>query len=66
MKNVGWTVVCWYKHGVINVHALVGNNGSAPGNSNNNINSNEVCVDNGEINYHVVDVLPTNRQILTH
>eukprot|EP00957_Ditylum_brightwellii_P121807 9288914-Ditylum_brightwellii.AAC.1 len=59
-ENGGWTVVGWYKQCVINNHALVGNNGSATGNSNNNSNGDEVHVDNGEINHHVVEVLARN------
>ena len=64
-RNGGWTVVGWYKRGVINDRALVGSSGNTAGNFSNNSNNEDVRVDNGEINYHVVEVLPSNRSIIT-
>eukprot|EP00957_Ditylum_brightwellii_P049067 3722836-Ditylum_brightwellii.AAC.1 len=61
--NGDWIVVGWYKHGVINDHTLIGNSNNTSGNNNNNNNEN-VCVDNGEINYHVVEVLLTNHNLV--
>eukprot|EP00957_Ditylum_brightwellii_P080663 6135096-Ditylum_brightwellii.AAC.1 len=37
-ENGGSTVIGWYKCGVINDHVLIGDNGSAVGSSNSNIN----------------------------
>eukprot|EP00957_Ditylum_brightwellii_P210762 15365360-Ditylum_brightwellii.AAC.1 len=61
--NGGWTVVGWYKHGMINNCTLIGNSNSTSGHNNNS--NEDIHVDNGEINYHVVEVLPTNRNFLT-
>eukprot|EP00957_Ditylum_brightwellii_P107851 8227426-Ditylum_brightwellii.AAC.1 len=51
--NRGWTVVSWYKHGVINNRTLIGNNNNTSGHNNNN--NEDIHVDNSEINYHVVE-----------
>eukprot|EP00957_Ditylum_brightwellii_P116247 8867496-Ditylum_brightwellii.AAC.1 len=61
--NGGRTVVGWYKCGVINKCTLIGNNNNTSGNNNNN--NEDISVDNGEINYHVVEVLPTNCHFVT-
>eukprot|EP00957_Ditylum_brightwellii_P198073 15090786-Ditylum_brightwellii.AAC.1 len=61
--NGGWTVVGWYKYGVINNHNLISNNNNTSGNNNNN--NEDVHVGNGESNYHVIEVLPTNRTCVT-
>eukprot|EP00957_Ditylum_brightwellii_P007547 570983-Ditylum_brightwellii.AAC.1 len=48
--NGGWTVAGWYKHGVINDCALIGNNNNTSGNNKNN--NENVRVDSCEINNH--------------
>ena len=62
--NGGWSVVGWYKCGVIYDRTLVSNNSSTSGSTNNG-NNGGVRVDNGEINYHVIEILPSNREIMT-
>ena len=61
-EHGGFTVVGWYRRGVINDRTLVANN-ATNGNFNNN-NSEDVQVDNGEINYHVISLRPTNQALL--
>jgi len=61
-EHGGFTVVGWYRRGVINDRTLVANN-ATNGNFNSN-NNEDVQVDNGEINYHVISLRPTNRAIL--
>ena len=58
----GFTVVGWYKRGVINDKTLV--NGNATNGSSNNNNGEDTKVDKGEINYHVISLRPTNSCLL--
>lgn len=61
----GFTVVGWYKRGIINDKTLVNGN-AVNGTSNNNNNGGEDGqVDNGEINYHVISLTPNNRSLLS-
>ena len=66
----GFTVVGWYKKGLINDKSLIVvqniNNGgnAAGGNSNTNQynNNNEtVQVESGDVSYHIISISPTNR-----
>lgn len=52
-ENGGFTVFGWYKRGIINDTSLVGMN---TGNNNE-----EIQVDSGNINFHIVQLVPTNR-----
>eukprot|EP00957_Ditylum_brightwellii_P047517 3608547-Ditylum_brightwellii.AAC.1 len=45
-QNGGWTVVGWYKRGVINNRGLVSSSGTASENINNNNNGEDIRVDN--------------------
>ena len=58
--NGGWTVVGWYKRGVINDRSLLEAN-STQHPSNNQDSTNEV--DAGQLSYHVVQLLPTNQDM---
>ncbi len=66
----GFTVIGWYKKGLINDKGLIAPNESANvGGSNsssnyNNNNEERVQVDSGDCNYHVVSISPTNRAFL--
>ena len=66
-NNGGWTVIGWYKRGVINDQTLVGSDGSggSGGFKQGNQNSNPQ-VDNAAINYHVCYLLPTNQELMNH
>ena len=62
-ENGGFTVVGWYKRGVINDRAMVSNNGNG-GAANNQFGANnneEAQVDAADISYHIVEVQPTNQ-----
>ena len=54
-ENGGFTVIGWYKRGVINDRSLV--SGNSNGASSNQTNDN-VMVDNGEVNFHVTNLIP--------
>jgi hypothetical protein len=73
-NNGGFTVIGWYKKGLINDKGLIAprnNNATAGtagqqqsgGNYNNN-NDEAAQVDSGELSYHIVNILPTNRDFL--
>ena len=72
-NNGGFTIVGWYKRGVINDRTIV-NARAANSNSsglgvnvsanNNNNNDDQVQVDSGDISYHIVSISPTNRNFL--
>ena len=72
-NNGGFSVVGWYKRGIINDQSLLAarkivNNNSNGNSSNNNNNENnrsdDLQVDSGEISYHFVHIFPTNRDFL--
>ena len=67
-QNDGFTVIGWYKKGVINDKGLlaskVGNVGTSSGNHNNSASDEEIQVDAGEISYHIVHHIQTNRELL--
>ena len=56
--NGGFTVVGWYKKGMINDKTLLGH-GTGPGTA-----TKDIQVQNSEINYHIVEILPTNLDFL--
>lgn len=73
-NNGGFTVTGWYKRGSINDKGLIAppstnsngttnNSGSSNSNYNNN-NAEVVQVDASDISYHVISIIPTNRDFL--
>mmetsp|Transcript_14699 Transcript_14699/g.27638 ORF Transcript_14699/g.27638 Transcript_14699/m.27638 type:complete len:393 (-) Transcript_14699:1573-2751(-) len=54
-RNKGWTVCGWYKRGVINDRTLAGNG--------DNDEENKI---EGDITFHVVSLVPTDRNYLDH
>ena len=58
--NGGFTIIGWYKRGVINDRSLCQNNTSA-GNNNSSSNNESIEVDNGQANFHITQIFPTNR-----
>eukprot|EP00957_Ditylum_brightwellii_P097277 7408547-Ditylum_brightwellii.AAC.1 len=68
-ENDGFTVVGWYKRGIINDQNLIAarnivNNDINQNSHNNNSSNEEVQVDAGEISYHFVQIFPTNHDFL--
>ena len=68
-NNGGFTVVGWYKRGVINDKSLISscnisNSGSSGVNPNFNSTEVDVQVDSGEISYHIVSISTSNRAFL--
>jgi hypothetical protein len=67
-NNGGFTVIGWYKRGIINDQSLlearkiVSNNNTSNNNGNNR--NEELQVDAGEISYHFVHIFLTNRNFL--
>ena len=61
-ENGGFTIIGWYKRGVINDQSIITGN-VAQGISNNNT-SPDNQIDNGEMNFHPCFIQPTNRQLL--
>ena len=62
--NGGFTIIGWYKRGLINDRSLVSN-----ANTNNNHGNNgadTVQVDNGDVHFHIIEILPTDRSMLNH
>lgn len=59
--NGGWTVVGWYKRGSIKDRSLIESTGG--NNSTNNANE-DTTVGSGNLNFHVVELLPTNQTLL--
>ena len=53
--NYGFTVIGWYKRGVINDRSLV-TKGNGTGNNGNT--NEEVQVQSGDVNYHIVELQP--------
>ena len=53
-RNGGFTVVGWYKRGVINDKSLVA--GAGPFSKED-----DVQIEAGKISYHIVQLIPTNR-----
>jgi hypothetical protein len=71
-RNDGFTIVGWYKKGVINDKSLIAarniNNGGTAtttgANGNFNNSSGDVQVESGDISYHIVSIAPTKREFL--
>ena len=72
-NNGGFTVIGWYKKGLINDKGLIapqnnnatGGSGGQQSNGNyNNGNDDAAQVDSGGLSYHIVNILPTNRDFL--
>jgi hypothetical protein len=62
-NNGGFTIVGWYKRGIINDRSvLTAINNNENGYKQNNTNNPEVQVDNGKLNYHPCSIQPTNRR----
>lgn len=58
-ENGGFTVIGWYKRGTINDRTLVN-----PTTSNSNNTNDQEQVDAGEVNYRIVELSPTNKNLL--
>ena len=56
-SNGGWTVIGWYKRGAITDKSLL----EVP---LSNVVSTQVAA--GQINYHIVQMMPTNKSFLVH
>ena len=64
-ENGGFTIIGWYKRGVINDQSIITENivqGGNNGISNNTSTDNQI--DNGEMNYHPYFIKPTDMQLL--
>ena len=60
--NGGFKIIGWYKFGLINDRSFVSNNGNIS--SRNRNYSKNIQVNNGEINFHVIEILPTDSTVL--
>eukprot|EP00957_Ditylum_brightwellii_P023713 1789437-Ditylum_brightwellii.AAC.1 len=70
-ENGGFTVVGWYKRGIISDQILLAarrilNNNNAIGINRNSNNNEELQVDTGDISYHFVHIVPTNHNFLDY
>ena len=68
-ENGGFTVIGWYKKGLINDKSMIAAKntgvGTVSGSNNNNTNVDEdIQVESGEISYHIVHIIPTNKDFL--
>ncbi len=61
-ENGGWTAVGWYKRGSIKDRSLIESSGNS--NANNGNEDGGKKVGSGNLNFHVVELLPTNQQLL--
>ena len=61
----GFSIVGWYKRGLINDRGLVsgGSNNNVAGTNHNN-SGDQNQVNNGDISFHVVEIRPTNPNFL--
>ena len=62
--NDGWTVIGWYKRGVINDQSIVGGDKPASSFAASKQPSSDAQVDNGPINYHVCYMTPTDQRFM--
>lgn len=60
----GWTIIGWYKRGAIRDRSLVGESGGDTGNNRMNANGRDEIVGAGQLNFHIVELLPTDRRFL--
>ena len=58
----GFTIIVWYKHGIINDRSLI----SDKDNNIYNTKDQEVQVVSNEINVHIVELQPTNCDMLSN
>ena len=66
-QSGGWTVIGWYKRGVINDQTLVGSDGSGGSGGFKQGNQNSALqIDNAAINYHICYLLPTDQDLMNH
>uniref|UniRef100_A0A7S1B427 Uncharacterized protein n=1 Tax=Corethron hystrix TaxID=216773 RepID=A0A7S1B427_9STRA len=57
----GWTIIGWYKRGAIRDRSLVGESRGNAGNNRNTVtNSRDEIVGAGQLNFHIVELLPTD------
>ena len=64
-NNGGFTVVGWYKRGVINDKSMITTNANANTSNNPSLNNNDdVQIDSGDISYHIVHISPTDKNFL--
>ena len=61
-NNGGWTIIGWYKRGAIKDKSLVGE--SASESNRNGATNNDEVVGSGQLHFHIVELLPTNRRFL--
>ena len=61
-RNGGFTMIGWYKPVIINYSSLVSNNGNIRIRNRNY--SKNIQVDNGEINFHMIEIFPTDGAML--
>ena len=59
-RNGGFTAIGWYKHGTINDRTLVEKNNNTIFNNNNNADNQANA---SEINYCIIQLIPTNQKI---
>ena len=57
-ENDGWTVVGWYKRGSMKDRSLI------EASNNNNSNEEDTTVASGKLNMHIIELLPTNHQMM--
>ena len=63
--NGGWTITGWYKRGVITDKSLLAaSSGGTNSASSHNNNNERIEVGAGEVNFHIVKLLPTDQDIL--
>ena len=60
--NDGFTVVGWYKRGIINDKSLISQDKNTVGYSNTT--DTESQIDSGDISSHIVQIIPSNRDFL--
>ena len=64
-ENGGWTVTGWYKRGVITDKSLLAaTSGGTNLASSHNSNNERIEVGAGEVNFHIVKLLPTDQDII--
>ena len=64
-SNDGFTVVGWYKRGVINDRSMISTSANATASNNNSYTPiDDIQVDSGDISYHIVHISTTNKDFL--
>ena len=62
--NGGFTIVGWYKRGEINDQSMLTSSMPNSNFNNSNEDNNHTRVDAAEVSYHIVQIIPTNRNLL--